>query len=83
MRKYLFIGLFLSCTITPTLAQQPQDDPEYLKHAIAVLQIQRNNALDSQAVAEAKLAQVNEQLKQAQLKVKGLEDKLSEAKPDK
>jgi hypothetical protein len=76
--KHALLSLLLLCLVTPCSAQQPVDDPEYLKGAITSLQIQRNSALDNQAVAEAKLNMANQQVKELQLKVKGLEDKLKE-----
>lgn len=73
--KYASAFLLLLCCVTPSLAQQSTDDPEYLKAAITSLQVQRNNALDNQAVAEAKLYQANQQIKDLQAKIKDLQDK--------
>jgi hypothetical protein len=51
----------------PTLAlsQSAAPDPEFLQNALQALQVQRNNALDQAAAAEAKaasLAKANEKL---------------------
>lgn len=73
--KYVLLGLFLFSLATPCLAQQLIDDPEYLKSAITSLQVQRNNALDNQAVAEAKLNIANQKIKDLEQKIKALEDK--------
>ena len=73
--KYASVFLLLLCCVTPSLAQQSTDDPEYLKAAITSLQVQRNNALDNQAVAEAKLNIANQKIKDLEQKVKTLEDK--------
>lgn len=73
--KYVLLGLFLLSLATPCLAQQLVDDPEYLKSAIASLQIQRNSALDNQAIAEAKLNMANQKIKDLEQKVKIFEDK--------
>lgn len=55
------IALILALIVSPAAAQQ-QSDPAFLQKAIAILQQQRNNAMDKAAVAEAKLAQANEEL---------------------
>lgn len=73
--KYALVLLLSLCFVTPCLAQQPTDSPEYLKAAITSLQIQRNNALDNQVVAEAKLYQANQQIKDLEQKIKTFENK--------
>ena len=64
----------------PVVAQQP--DPTFLQHAVTVLQSQRNAALDAQAVAEAKVAGLTDELAKANKQVKELNDKLNQPKPD-
>ena len=73
--KYALLPLLLLCLATPCSAQQQVDDPEYLKGAITSLQIQRNSALDNQAVAEAKLNMANLKIKDLEAKIKAFEDK--------
>ena len=53
-----------------------QTNSNFLNHAVIILQTQRNNALDAETVAESRLAQANDLIRQLELKVKGLEDKL-------
>lgn len=72
--KYVLLGLFLLSLATPCSAQSV-DDPEYLKSAITSLQVQRNSALDNQAVAEAKLNMANKKIQDLEQKVKAFEDK--------
>ena len=48
-----------------------------MQRAITSLQTQRNAALDAQVVAEARASGLTEELNQAKLKIKGLEDKLN------
>ena len=62
MKRFAIALLFLA---TPALAQQ-QPDPAAMQKAIAVLQGQRNQALDREATAAvqaAALAEENEKLK--------------------
>lgn len=75
MLKKILIALVLTTGIA--YAQQ-QPDPAFMQHAIIALQTQRNNALDSQTVAEAKLAGLSEDLAKANAKIKELEAKLVE-----
>lgn len=57
-----------------------QADPAFLQRAVQALQAQRNAALDAQAVAEAKVAGLTEDLNTAKLRIKGFEDKQTENK---
>lgn len=65
-------------------AQQP--DAAFLQRAIGAIQLQRNQALDAVAVAEAKLSQMSEDLEKARARIKELESKYEppngEAKKD-
>lgn len=70
---YLRSLLLLLALGTSALAQQP--DPIFLQKAIAAVQTQRNLAMDTAAVAEAKVAQLTEELTKAQARIKELEDK--------
>lgn len=75
MRKLLVLcSLFL---ITPALAQTSIQ----MQKIVDVLTIQRNNALNSQAISEANLLIANEELAKAQEKIKELEKVKTE--PDK
>ena len=74
--------LILVLTTIPVLAQQP--DPAFMQRAINALQTQRNNALDAQALSEAKLAGATEDLAKANARIKELEAKKSDdVQPDK
>lgn len=70
---YLRSLLLLLALGGPAFAQQP--DPIFLQKAIAAVQTQRNLAMDTAAVAEAKVAQLTEELTKAQARIKELEDK--------
>ena len=64
----------------PALAQQPPPDPAFMQKAIVALQVQRNAALDAQVVAEARAAQLSDEV--AALK-KQIEDAKPKAEPPK
>lgn len=75
---YLRSLLLLLALTTPAFAQQP--DSIFLQKAITAVQTQRNLAMDTAAVAEAKVAQLTEDLAKAQARIKELEDKANEHK---
>lgn len=84
MFKKILIGSTLVFVSTASFAQQAQQpDPAFLQRAINSLQTQRNGALDSAAIAEAKAAGLADDLAKANAKVKELEAKLNPPKPDK
>ena len=58
MRAILLLAVMV---VTPALAQQ-QPDPAMLQKAIAVLQQQRNEAMDKAAAAEVKASQLADEL---------------------
>lgn len=68
---------FLLCLTIPATAQTA--DPIFLQKAITAVQTQRNLAMDSAAVAEAKMANLTDELAKAQARIKELEAK---DKPD-
>lgn len=72
MMKYL-VGALLFSTAALAQPAQQSPDPAFLQKAIAVLQAQRNNALDGQAAAEAKAAQLSDELAKVQARVSDLE----------
>lgn len=72
--------LILVLSTSSAFAQQP--DPAFMQRAIAALQAQRNAALDAQAVSEAKVAGLTEDLNKANLRIKGFEDKDKDNKPE-
>lgn len=74
MRLIFVLFLLLA---SPAFAQQAPD-PAFLQRALTALQTQRNVAMDSAAVAEAKLAAMADELAKAQARIKELEPK----KPD-
>ena len=83
MKKLLIVSTLL--IPATAYAQQPftqQPDPTFLQHAVTALQSQRNAALDAQAVAEAKVAGLMDELAKANKQVKELNDKLNQPKPD-
>lgn len=84
MERYMLRIALITITAVlvsfPALAQQP--DPVFLQHAVQALQAQRNAALDAEAVAEAKIAGLTEDLNKANLRIKGFEDKEKDSKSD-
>lgn len=66
--KAILLSLFISA---PAFAQQP--DAVFLQRAITAVQTQRNLAMDAQAVAEAKVATLTDELAKAQARIKELE----------
>lgn len=70
LRATFLLGSLLA---TSAFAEQP--DPTFLQKAIASIQTQRNLAMDAAAVAEAKGAQLAEDLAKAQERIKELEPK--------
>lgn len=77
MKKILLTSAFVLMTSSAFAQQPPQADTAFMQRAISALQAQRNAALDTQAASEAKLAGLTEDLAKANLKIKGLEDKLN------
>lgn len=71
--------LLLALLATPALAQQ-QPDMATMQRAIAVLQQQRNNAMDALASAEVQRAALAEEL--AALKAKIAEQAKQQAQPE-
>lgn len=63
-------------TLSTANAQQP--DPAFLQKAINAVQTQRNLAMDSAAVAEAKLVTVTEELTKAQAEIVNLKKQLED-----
>jgi len=74
--------LIVSTLLIPATAYAQQSDVPFLQHAVTALQNQRNAALDAQAVAEAKVAGLTDELAKANKQVKELNDKLNPPKPD-
>lgn len=72
--KIRLIAAALVLFASPALAEQ-KPDPEFLQKALTVMQAQRNNAMDADAVAEAKLATTTDELAKAQARIKELEAK--------
>lgn len=67
----------------PAFAQQQPPDPAFMAKAIAALQVQRNQAQDAAAIAQAKVEQLTEDLGKANARVKELEPKPEEKPPAK
>lgn len=68
---YLRALLILLALASSAYAQQP--DPQFLQRAISAVQTQRNLALDAQAVAEAKVIGLTEELDKAKTRIRELE----------
>ena len=79
MNKFAIV-LLVSVFSVPAFAQQP--DPAFMQKAITALQAQRNQALDSAAVAEAKASGVSDELNNAKNRIKELEDKYEPKKAE-
>lgn len=77
----IIIAVTAALISSSALAEQP--DPAFLQRAVQALQAQRNAALDAQAVAEAKVAGLTEDLNQVKLRLKGFEDKEKPVESDK
>lgn len=75
------VALLLVLSTAPAFAQAP--DPAFLQKAVNALQTQRNSAMDAQAVAEAKLQIVTDDLAKANAKIKELEEAAEKKAPDK
>ncbi len=73
LRKILFLILALAISTSARAQQQP--DPVVLQRAVAALQAQRNQALDSAAAAEVRAAGLADDLAKAQARIKELEPK--------
>lgn len=71
MKKIMIAAVLLA---SPAFAQQ-QPDPRFMQRAIAALQSQRNQALDAAAGAEARAAELADDLARAQARIKELEPK--------
>jgi Skp family chaperone for outer membrane proteins len=76
MKRILFI---MGCLATPALAQQQAPDPAVLQRAVAVIQAQRNQALDVAASADVRAAGLADELAKAQAKLKELKQKAEPA----
>lgn len=72
--------LFLFLVTTPVLAQQKVPDSAFMQRAMAVLQGQRNQALDQAADAGIRIAELTEELAKANARIKELESKKEEPK---
>lgn len=77
MIRILAVAAFLIASA----AHAQTADPAYLQRAIASVENQRNQALTAQAVAEAKLAGVLEDLAKAQARIKELEGSKEKDRP--
>lgn len=60
MKKLAVLILLIA---SPALAQQQPPDPAFLQRALGAMQAQRNQAMDSAAVSEAKLAEALARIK--------------------
>lgn len=67
--------ILLAVLATPAFAQQQPPDPAFLQRALVAMQAQRNQAMDSAAVMEAKLAAAADELTKANARIKELESK--------
>jgi hypothetical protein len=83
MNKFLIVSAIVLFSSVAN-AQQAITPPDaaFMQRAITSLQAQRNNALDNQAVAEAKATGLAEDLTKANSKIKELEDKITPPKKD-
>jgi hypothetical protein len=79
MKQCLFVILILLAAAGSARAQQP--DPVYLQRLLAAVEVQRNNAWNSQAMAEAKVSELTEALAKANARIKEIEEAKAE-KPD-
>jgi len=75
----VIVAAFILALASPSLAQQL--DPAFLQRALDSIATQRNNALNSAAVAEVKAAMLEEQLAKAQARIKEMEEKVRPSDP--
>lgn len=78
MKRLIVAALLLS---SPALAQQQPPDPAFLQRALAAMQTQRNQAMDSAAVLEARLATTADDLAKANARIKEMEAKKQDPSP--
>lgn len=71
----MYLRALLILLALSSVASAQQADPAFLQRAITAVQMQRNLALDAQAVAEARVAALTEDLAKAQAHIKELESK--------
>lgn len=76
--RFVLVVLFVTLSMSAMA-----DDSDYLKRAIDVLQVQRNEALDRLVISEAKSRGLNEALKKLQEELKALKDKYEPEAPQK
>jgi hypothetical protein len=70
--KYIVAFLLLA---SPVYAQEKITDPDYLAKLVNILQAQRNQAMDSLTISEAKAAKLTEDLAAAKKRIEELEKK--------
>ena len=77
MTRMIRIALTTVCILasSPALSQQQAPDPAVMQRVAAALQSQRNQVMDSLAVAEAKNALLTDELAKANVRIKELETK--------
>lgn len=80
MRTIAF--LFAALAVSPAAAQQMQTDVMTLQRTIAVLEQQRNGAMNQAAMAETRAAAIQAELEKAQARIKELEPKTAEKAPE-
>lgn len=74
---YLKFIILISLLLLST-ANAQQADPVFLQRAITAVQTQRNLAMDTAAVAEAKLVTITEELTKAQAEIVNLKKQLED-----
>lgn len=79
MKKYI-LGASLVLLASTASAQQQAPDPAFLQRALSVMQAQRNQAMDTAAVQQARADGLADELAKAQARVKELEPKPDEKK---
>lgn len=77
MKRLLILTALLLAS--PATAQTP--DPAFLQKAVAVLQQQRNAAMDGQAQAQTQAAMLADDVEKLKARVKELEKSLSSEMP--
>jgi predicted nucleic acid-binding Zn-ribbon protein len=81
MKKSIFAALMMAICSTTAFAQQQPDQAAAMQKAIAVLQAQRNLAMDEAATALTRAALLDDELGKSKSRISELEKQLEASAP--